>query len=111
MNKLSSMENVQDLDVCHRRNPRVDQYRFHKAKGRVRLRVNIMQRGWAKELVLTKYLLCPRHRSRHIMSLRNPGLVIQSLSFISGIGAFIVCYSLIKITREKSHENNYSCIK
>lgn len=32
VNILSSMENVQDPEVCHRRNPRVDYYRLHRAK-------------------------------------------------------------------------------
>lgn len=96
---LSSMENVQDLEVCHGIWPRVDQYRLQKAKPWVKLKVNIVQRGWAKKMALTKYLLCLRHCSRHIVSLRHPGLVSQSLSFVSGLGAFIICYPLIKITR------------
>lgn len=106
------MENVQDLEVCHRRNPLVDQYRLQKAKPWVRLKVHIVQRGWAKKMALTKCLLCLRRCSRHMMSLRHPSLVSQSLSFISGLGAFIICYPLIKITRgKKSYGINYSCVK
>lgn len=85
---------------------------FRRQKPWVRLKVHIMQRGWAKKMALTKYLLCLRHCSRHMMSLRHPGLVSQSLSFISGLGAFIICYPLIKITRgKKSYGINYSCVK
>jgi hypothetical protein len=62
-------------------------------------------RGWAKEMVLTKYLLC----SRHITSRRSPRHVIQTPLFINGEGT-IIWYLLNDGWRKTFSEMNHSFI-